>query len=192
MDSASIKGVVSKGRISMSSERRPKMKKKNTTVLQAVAVFASVMLMIGLVEAKATKTSVSGAISIAIAGPAERTWIDEEGIVHRRGLPAEYVVSGDLAGTGTGLANLNLDPMTGNGDETGQASFELTWGELSGTFEGRWSTTFTGFVGVGSGVLHGGGDFEGMKMMISFVLDLTTGGPPVAVFEAIILDPHGE
>ena len=105
-------------------------------------------------------------------------------------MPADYVFSGDLEGTGAGIVNINMDMLTGNGDESGYSISEPTWGELSGTFEGRFCVTYTGGVGIGHGVYHGTGDFAGMKLMEDFTIVLVQ--PYVVNFEGVILDPHGE
>ena len=171
------------------------MKTTRTKILAGVVLLAVVLLITGIVWAKATKTAVTG---ITLVTPSEqeplREWIDDDGIWHVRGEVADYEFLGDLVGTGVGVVNLNLDLSTGNGDESGYSTSELTWGELSGTFEGHFSVTYTGWVGVGHGVYHGTGDFAGMKLMEDFTIDFTvTPEPPYVVnFEGIILDPHGE
>jgi hypothetical protein len=168
------------------------MNKTRTKILAGVVLLAAVLLITGIAYAKATKTPVTGTTEVVPRGSAEREWIDDDGILHIRGESADYVFSGDLVGTGLGVVNINIDPLTGNGDESGYSTSELTWGELSGTFEGSFSVTYTGGVGVGHGVYHGTGDFAGMKLMEDFTVDLTIGPPYVVNFEGIILDPHGE
>jgi hypothetical protein len=168
------------------------MKKKRTKILAGVVLLAGVMLITAIVWAKATKTPIAGRIQVIPGGPedAERYWVDDEGIVHYRGLPASlFTLDGPLEGTGTAVVNVNYDPVTGNGDESGTITFELTWGELSGTFEGRFSATYTNWVSNSSAVYHGTGDFEGMKMMADATMSLLDF---VSAYEGIILDPHGE
>ena len=58
------------------------------------------------------------------------------------------------------------------------------------------SGTYTAGISTGTAVYHGvSGDFEGMKLMMSYTTDFTTGPPgtpwPVT-YQAIVLDPHGE
>ena len=102
--------------------------------------------------------------------------------------------SGDLDGTGISVVNVNTDLATGNGDESGAAVVNVTWGELSGTLEGRLTGTYTGGISTGTAVYHGvSGDFEGMKMMMSYSHILgEVGAAWPADYEAIVLDPHGE
>jgi len=172
------------------------MKKTRTKILAGVVLLAAVLIITGIAWGKATKSDVTG---ITLVTPREeheplREWIDDDGIWHVRGEVADYEFLGDLEGIGVGVVNINLDLLTGNGDESGYSTSELTWGELSGTFEGRFSVTYTEWVGVGHGVYHGTGDFAGMKLMEDFTIDLADpDAPPYVVnFEGIILDPHGE
>ena len=172
------------------------MKKARTKILAGVVLLVAVLLITGIAWAKATKTPISGTQTVQSTGTPVRFWVDDEGIVHYRGLPGVMTFSGDVVGTGSFVVNANLDTVTGNGDESGTATADLAWGELSGTIEGRFSGTYTAGISYGTGVYHGtGGDFLGMKMMWSYILDGTTG--PVgtvwdATYTAIVVDPHGE
>jgi hypothetical protein len=71
---------------------------------------------------------------------------------------------------------------------------DATWGELSSTLEGRLSATYTARFSTGTAVYHGvSGDFKGIKLMMSYILDTTTGpaGTPwLVTYQAIVLDPH--
>ena len=174
------------------------MKKTRTKILAGVVLLAAVLLITGIVWAEATKTSIAGTMTVQISGPPARFWIDDDVITHYRGLPAAYVfLTGDLLdGTGSSVVNVDIDPL-GNGDESGAATINATWGELSGTLEGRLTATYTYGISTGTAVYHGtsGGDFEGMKMMLSYRMDTTTappGEPWLVTYDAIILDPHGE
>jgi hypothetical protein len=166
------------------------MKKTRTKILAGMALLVGVMILAGIVWAKAVKTPVSGMYTnLSVAGPPKDVWIDDEGIQHFRRLPVSLNVEGDLEGTSTVVVNLNINWATGNGDESGWSRFEGTWNGLTGTFEGRFSQTITDFIGVGHGVSHGTGDFEGMKLMTSFTGNVLTN---YREWEGIILDPHGE
>ena len=173
------------------------MKETRTKILAGVVLLAAVLLITGIAWAKATKTPISGTQTVQSTGAPERLWVDDEGILHYRGLPGVMTFpSGDVIGTGSYVVNVNLDPATGNGDESGTATADLTWGELSGTIEGRFTGTYTAGISYGTGVYHGiGGDFVGMKMMWSYILDGTTGPTGTvwdATYTAIVVDPHGE
>jgi len=173
------------------------MKNTRTKILAGVVLLAAVLLITGIVWAKATQTPIAGTETITVTGDPVRFWVDDEGITHYRGLPGEIdFTSGDLDGTGSFVVNVNLDPVTGNGDESGAATINVTWGELSGTFEGRLTAIFTAGISSGTVVYHGiSGDFQGMKMMMNYSLNTTTGPPGTSwpvTYDAIVLDPHGE
>ena len=173
------------------------MKKTRTQILAGVVLLATVLLITGIAWAKATKTPISGTQTLAVSGDPVRFWVDDEGIIHYRGLPGVMTFpSGDVTGRGSYVVNVNLDTVTGNGDESGTATLDLTWGDLSGIVEGRFSGIYTAGTSNGTGVYHGtGGDFVGMKMMWSYIIDGTTGPTGTvwdATYTAIILDPHGE
>ena len=149
----------------------------------------------GAAGPQATKTPVTGTRFVTPSGQTPtREWIDEEGVTYIRGSVAIVEYEGDLVGPGVAVVNLNLDFATGTGDESGYLTAELTRGELRGTFAGRFSITYTGWVGVGHGVYHGTGDFAGMKLTEDFVADFTDSPePPWPVeYEGIIFDPHGK
>ena len=167
------------------------MKKTRTKIIASVLLLVAVMLITGIAWAKATKTPVTGTTEVLPTGNLEREWIDDNGIWHIRGASSKLVFSGDLVGEGTAVVNLNLDMLTGNGEESGHSISQLSWGGLSGTFEGSFSVTYTAGVGDGHGVYHGTGDFAGMKLMEDFTVYLLA-DPIFVVFDGIILDPHGE
>ena len=169
------------------------MKKTRTKILAGVVLLAAVLLITGIVWAKATKIPIAGTMTVTMSGPPARYWVDDEGITHYRGLPADYdFISGDLTGDGSSVVNVNIDPL-GNGDESGAATINATWGELSGILEGRLTATYTYGISTGTAVYHGiSGDFLGMKMMLSYCMDTTTAQPWTVTYQAIVLDPHGE
>jgi hypothetical protein len=151
------------------------------------------LLLARIAGGKATKTPVLATKYVTPSGlDPTREWTDEDGIWHVRGSVACVDFEGDLHGLGRAVVNLNFDMSTGNGDESGYCTAELTWGELSGTFEGHFSVTYTGFVGVGHGVYHGSGEFAGMKFMEDVIVILAETPPYVVYSEGIILDPHGQ
>jgi len=171
------------------------MKTTKTKILAGVVLLAAVLIIAGIVWAKATMTAVTGTTYVT---PSEqeplKEWTDDDGIWHVRGEVANYVYEGDLEGTGIGIVNINLDFATGNGDESGYSTSVMTWKGLNGTFEGSFYVIYTGWVGVGHGVYYGTDDFAGMKLIEDFTIDFTvTPDPPYAVnFEGIILDPNSE
>lgn len=170
------------------------MKKTRTKILAGTALLLGVALAAGIVWAKATKTAVSGTYESEFGSP-ERMWIDDEGVLHVRRMPTKLTfpavgTTGDLVGTGTGMVNVNLDLVTGTEDLQSFWIWNVSWGSLSGTFEGRLDLEAEEHIGYGTAVLHGtAGDFVGMKMLID--VRAYGIGKPVE-FEGIVLDPHGE
>ncbi len=154
-------------------------------------VLTLLLLSTGGVEAKATKTPFTH-VSVAIdEGVPDKVWMDGDGILHIRGLTVTFDQIGDMAGTSIVVANINIDPLTGNGDISGSRVFVGTWdspwGVLSGTFEGRFSGTYTAGIIFAERVSHGSGGFEGLKEKAT----VRTIGPGVTLNEGIVLNPHG-
>ena len=167
------------------------MAKTRIKAMAGLAMLAGVVLITTIVWAKATESPVEGDVTITGLGSAVMEWTDEDGIEHVRGLPFSHDVTGDTIGSGTGVINWNFDPATGDGDEFGTLMSTKTWpaGGLSGTFQGRFSNTITGLSLLGHTTVHGGGGFEGMKMILTLS---GTFGSGVRHYDGIILDPHGE
>ena len=169
------------------------MRTAKTKILVAVVLLITVMLITGIVWAKATMTTVTGTFSVT---PSEqeplKEWTDDDGVWHVRGRVANFIHEGDLEGTGIGIVNINLDFSTGNGNETGYATSVVTWKGLSGTFEGSFNVIYTNWVGVGHGVYHGTEDFAGMKLMEDVTVDynVTPEPPYIVTYEGTIIDPN--
>ncbi len=169
------------------------MKKARTKILAGMALLVGVVLTAGIVWAKATKTPVEGSASLEVLDLG-KLWVDEEGVLHIRGMLLSIETHGALSGTGTVVGNLNIDLATGNGDQsfyvTETMTWETPWGEtLTGTFEGRTSGTYASWLEEGRAVYHGSGDFAGMKFIHTFWGWYQSGSVD---YEGIILDPHGE
>lgn len=173
------------------------MKNTRTITLVGAVLLTSVLFITGIVQAEATKSAITGTLTVQISGPPEKYWEDDEGWGHYRSVPSVYnFTSGDLEGTGSSIVNVNFDLLTVDGDESGSAVINVTWGGLSGAPEGHLSGTYTAGISTGTAVYHGvSGDFEGMKILMNYIADFTTGPPgtpwPVT-YQAIVLDPHGE
>jgi len=103
----------------------------------------------------------------------QRAWVDEEGILHIRGLAAIGQVAGDYGGTILIVQDENVDTITGDGDYHGYFIWETVIDGRSGIFEGRYSGNIHGFSGaVLSGlytdeewVAQGIYGLKGMKIM---------------------------
>jgi len=142
----------------------------------------------------ATDTVVTATSTVALDFTTGRIWEDDEGVQHGRGIVLTYQVSGEaegipFTGTGTGEISWNTELATGNGDGfTKKDVYEITWGDLSGTFSGHASWTATGGQNEGTFVHIGRGDFRQMKWEGSF-----TGAIGSVVTESVgqIHDAHG-
>ena len=135
----------------------------------------------GLAAAATKIPLTSVATAFTPTGPPERQWVDDEGVLHFRGLPVSSPLTGDFVGTDFLIVNRNQDP-DGNGDSFGTFVWDGVWAGGSGTFEGRWSS----IIGVGGDFVgQGSGDFEGMRIMGSFTGP--SGGP--TTHEALVLIP---
>ncbi len=141
----------------------------------------------GVMAKPATKTPFTAEQVFDEMDDPEREWVDDDGVLHSRRAPAEFSVTGGLVGTGSIVHNQNVDITTGDGDGFGSFFLDVTWGGLSGTFEGRYSGTITAGIFSADFVGHGRGGFDGMKIMGSgFPTDPTT-----FAITGIILSPHG-
>ena len=92
-----------------------------------------------------------------------------DGILHIRGSIGLLTFEGTtldgtpLTWTNRVMDSLNLDLATGDGQDFGSFSVDLTFGDLRGTFEGHFVFIITG--GLGTALRYvgqGSGDFEGM------------------------------
>jgi len=141
--------------------------------------------------AGSTFTPVSGEYAYAYADLGKQ-WTDDEGILHIRDAVLVFTtVSGDFQITGESYAvfNLNLDLETGNGDSNNFSHYEGTFGDLSGTWSGHSSGTYTAFVDTGKFVFNGDGDFAGMHLRGTYWIAFGSG---IATWEGIIHDPQGD
>ena len=109
-------------------------------------------------------------------------------ILHARGWDHYGIVSGGLVGTLTYPGDVNLNMITRDGTSWGIICFSVSYGDLSGTFEGRMVVKFNGGYITGIFVCHGDGDFEGMHLK-----GTCEGSMDVGDYSAIatILNPHG-
>lgn len=171
-------------------QRESIMTRKTSLPLLCIVGLIGLLLMPGYASAQATETEVKGRmVGFVMGDPAKPAWTDEDGITHFRGVPSWGDVTGDLEGDAYSEFNLDVNMETGDGWGAGTVILNVSWGELSGTFEGRYMIKFTGWLVTGSGVAHGTGDFEGMKDIYTLWGDFLS---PDRDWEGIILDPHGE
>ncbi len=160
-----------------------------TRSLTGLALFAGVMLIVGGVYADVAEGPVEGEfVYSGTAAPASQ-WTDDQGILHIWGIPYELTAtSGDLEIKITGVCNHNRDPETGDGNLWGDDhTVEVTWGDRTGTFQGRHSGTSINWRGYVAHVSHGiSGDFVGMELRLNAVYFYTE---KRGVFEGAIYTP---
>ncbi len=85
------------------------MKRTRIRILAGVVLLAAVLLITGIVWAKATKTPIAGTQTVQSTGDPAPDWVDDEGIIHYRGLPGVMTFpTGDVTGTGSYVVNVNL------------------------------------------------------------------------------------
>ena len=154
-----------------------------------VVAVVAVLALAGAVVAKASKTPVESSIVGADLIYLGDGFVDDDGILHVRGqLLKEYVV-GDLEGILYVDADFDVEPLTWTGDMRGKLRFVGTWGDLEGTFEGRFSGTWDNRYFDGQWELKGtAGDFVGKQLKV----DNYGPGTGPQVVEGIVLDPHGD
>lgn len=101
-------------------------------------------------------------------GPATQ-WTDEQGVWHVRGAIYSTHVTGSagglpVSGVGVGSLDLNLNLQTGYGDNLVTATYDMTWGDWAGTFQGELHTTYSAGQWIAEWNLpHGTADFAGVK-----------------------------
>jgi hypothetical protein len=125
-------------------------------------------------------------------GPETRIWTTNGQIQHIRRLPYDLTgVGDDVTITVVGVCNHNRSLVTLDGNFWGSdQSVELTWGALTGTFEGSHSGKTIDWVGYSTHVYRGvSGDFEGCKLTLDGIFDYATKS---GVFQGTIKYPPGE
>ena len=112
-------------------------------------------------------------------------------VFHDHGGVLEGSETGDIVAGVHAIQNMEINFKTGNGHIYGEQTLSVTevigLGDMTGSFEGRFTADF--ILGVGwelKYVAHGSGDFEGMKL-----IQTCTGIAGAEECEGFILDPHG-
>ena len=167
--------------------------KQHTTLIGLTLLVCSFFLVVGVAAATTIdptlghRTPITFGFTNDYDGTYDRSWYSEDGKLHMRGGGHIGDVWGDLEGTlsYSGDINLIMEPLDGTGG--GILCFTVTYGELSGTFEGRMVIKVAGGYITGMFICHGDGDFEGMKL--KGTCEGAMGGEYSAI--ATILNPHG-
>lgn len=126
----------------------------------------------GAADNAAVKIDFESEELLAPTGPLGKIWVSDDGVQHIRDFEVAGPVWGDINGTLTVVANINLDLATGDGTGHGTFVLDVEWNGLTGTFEGTSQWKYDGFlVSNGKGSADGTGDFEGMHMQANFFDD---------------------
>jgi hypothetical protein len=170
------------------------MKKQRGIVPFALVLLMSVVFVSGTALGESIEIPVSGDMISSVIDPGHQ-WIDDEGITHIRGWIQDEEGTGQddygipLWFAGIWEGNFNFDE-TYTGDLAGFGTYEMTYGELSGTIEGRVTMTMTyGLISGEFNLGHGGGDFEGWHFRGTFTSIFGSG---VLEWEGVLHNPHGE
>ncbi len=133
--------------------------------------------------AAATRTAISATAPLTIQDPGTM-WVSGD-IVHVRDLVLVGPVSGDITGTITIVARLDVSQATGNGTTSGTFTITGTVGGWEGSFQGKFDA------GVFSDALvaRGSGAFEGQILRGSLVQTAPTSN--VVRLTGTILNPGG-
>ncbi len=162
---------------------------RKTNILAGMTLTAAVLMVTAIAWAQATEVEVCGGqMTVGVIDPG-KSWVDDEGITHVRGVILEVAFSGDLEGFVIQHLNYNIDPF-GDGDLYGSAEFEGTLeGVGAGELAGRFAGDITGGVFSADSVGHGTLADNQAHSRVT-----TTGvlGSGVATYTGRILFPQGQ
>lgn len=145
-------------------------------------ILAGILLMVGALVtaspsfAKSTKTPIDlwwvhCLVDLGIE------WVSGDQILHGRGRIEEVVLyaydpetlAGEIVGSAVTVGNANIELATGDGRLFGATSLIYLPVSATGTFDGRYQGSLTGWGSVsGRGVLQGTGEARGLKMKLNF------------------------
>jgi len=161
-----------------------------------LALLAGVVLMTGIVWAKSTEYSVNCEFTYGSTSMA-KNWTDDEGVQHLRGIV--YLLnsdpnSGNIKIDIAGVCNHNREMVvTGDGDFWGHDVAQVTWGDLTGTFQGIHGGIRVNFTEASSIHVYEGvdGDLVGWKLRLNGTWNMD---PDVkaGALEGILQNPYGE
>jgi hypothetical protein len=178
---------------------KAKMKKlisiKSIPIL-ALALLAGVVLMTGIAWAKSTEYSVNCEFTYGGTSMA-KMWTDDEGVEHLRGIV--YLLnsdpnSGNIIINIAGVCNHNREMVvTGDGDFWGHDHAAVTWGDLTGTFQGIHAGIRVNFTEGSSIHVYKGidGDLVGWTLRLNGIWNMD---PDVKAgsFTGTLHNPYGE
>jgi len=160
---------------------------RKTNILVSMTLTAAVLLVTGTASGAAIEMPVAGGQTTAGVLDPGRSWVDDEGILHVRGLILVVSFTGDIEGSAIQGLNYNIDPF-GNGDLHGTAVFVGTVFGDEAALEGRFAGDISGGVFSADSIGHGtiGGAQAQSRLTTTGVL-----GSGVATYAGSILFPRG-
>jgi len=162
---------------------------KKLAVLGIMGVLVCVLIGSNTVWAGCIFTPVSGTMTFEVDDETGSQWFDEEGILHIRDRIMYWnFTEGSLVGSGWGIFNVNIDPISGIGDTQGFHYFDVSYGGISGTFAGHAEGYYTGFFMVADYIGRGEGGFAGVMLRTTANLFYFS---DQAAYEGVLQDPHG-
>ncbi len=178
---------------------KTKMKKLISTKsvpLLALAVLAGVVLITEIAWAKTIEYSVNCTFTYGGTYTA-KYWIDEDGVENIRGivfLLNSDPNSGNIQINSAGVCNHNREMVvTGEGDFWGHDYTQVTWGDLTGTFQGIHGGIRTNFYDSTSIHVYEciDGDLIGWKLRLRGTWDMH---PDVKAgsFKGVLQNPYGD
>jgi len=176
--------------------RMKKLISKKSIPILTLVLLAGVVLMAGIAWAKTIEYSVNCTFTYGGTSTA-KYWTDEDGITHIRGivfLLNSDPNSGNITINAAGVCNHNMEMVvTGEGDFWGHEYAQVTWGDLTGTFQGTHGGTRTNFYdGTSINVYECiDGDLIGWRLRLKGIWDMH---PDVKAgsFEGILQNPYGD
>ena len=162
----------------------------------ALALLAVVALITGIAWAQSAEYSVNCTFTYGGTSTA-KYWVDEDGIEHIRGivfLLNSDPNSGNIQINAAGVCNHNREMVvTGEGDFWGHEYAQVTWGDLTGTFQGLHGGIRTNFYDGTSIHVYEciDGDLVGWKLRLKGTWNMH---PDVKAgsFEGILVNPHSD
>ncbi len=167
-----------------------------TKAVVGVALLAGVVLMTGIAWAKTTEYSVNCRFTYGGTYTA-KYWTDEDGTEHIRGIV--YLLnsdpnSGNIQINMAGVCNHNREMVvTGTGDFWGHEHAQVTWGDLTGTFQGIHGGTRTNFYDGSSIHVYEciDGDLLGWKLRLKGTWNMRA-DVKAGSLEGTLQNPYGE
>lgn len=165
------------------------MKARNSWVLVGVLLVVGALVTSVPSSAKSTKTPVDF-WQVACLVDLGMEWVSDEGILHGRGRVEELILyaydtetmAAEIVGSGVVVGNANIELATGDGRIFGTVSVIYLPVSATGTFDGRYQGSLTGWISIsGQGVSHGTGEARGLKFKLSF-----EGEPPPPWLAAVL------